>query len=179
MAGVDHLVAQGIADADRLGVMGWSYGGYMTAWVIGQTGRFRAASVGAGVTDLVSFAGTADIPSYLPSYFGGEPWDRPEVYRAHSSIAQVQGVKTPTLIQHGEEDERVPIGQGFELYSALKRQGCPVEMIVYPRTHHAIQEPKLLRDAIWRNLEWFDRHVRGAGPGSPPRDERAARKPER
>jgi dipeptidyl aminopeptidase/acylaminoacyl peptidase len=166
MAGVDHLVAKGIADPDRLGVMGWSYGGFMTAWVLGQTQRFRAASVGAGVTDLVSFAGTADIPSFLPSYFGGEPWDRPEVYRAHSPIAHVKGVNTPTLIQHGEEDERVPIGQSYELYSALKRQGCPVEMVVYPRAHHAIQEPKLLRDAMRRNLDWFERHVREASRGT-------------
>ena len=76
MAGVDHVIARGIADPDRLGVMGWSYGGFMTAWVIGHTQRFKAASVGAGVTDLVSFSGTSDIASFLPSYFGGEPWDR-------------------------------------------------------------------------------------------------------
>ena len=76
MAGVDHVIDQGIADPDRLGVMGWSYGGFMTAWVIGHTTRFTAASVGAGVTDLVSFSGTADIASFLPSYFGGEPWER-------------------------------------------------------------------------------------------------------
>ena len=120
----------------------------------------------AGVTDLVSFPGTADIASFLSSYFGGEPWDRPDAYREHSPIAHVKGARTPTLIQHGEEDERVPIGQGYEFYSALKRQGCPVEMVVYPRTHHAIQEPKLLRDAMRRNLDWFDRHVRGAGPGT-------------
>jgi dipeptidyl aminopeptidase/acylaminoacyl peptidase len=161
MAGVDHLIQQRIADPERLGVMGWSYGGYMTAWVIGHTHRFQAASVGAGVSDLVSFPGTADIPSFMPSYFGGEPWDRPEVYREHSPIAHVKGTTAPTLIQHGEDDERVPIGQGYELYSALKRQGCPVEMVVYPRTHHAIQEPKLLRDAMRRNLDWFNRHLEG------------------
>jgi len=162
MAGVDHLVGKGIADPDRLGVMGWSYGGYMTAWVIGHTRRFKAASVGAGVTDLVSFPGTADIASFLPSYFGGEPWDRPDAYREHSPIAHLKGASTPTLIQHGEDDERVPIGQGYELYNALKRQDCSTTMVVYPRTHHAIQEPKLLRDAMRRNLDWFDRHVRGA-----------------
>jgi dipeptidyl aminopeptidase/acylaminoacyl peptidase len=161
MAGVDHVIKEGIADPGRLGVMGWSYGGYMTAWVIGHTRRFQAASVGAGVTDLISFSGTADIPSFLPSYFGGEPWERPEVYREHSPIAHVKGVRTPTLIQHGEDDERVPVGQGYELESALKRQGCPVEMVAYPRAHHAIQEPKLLRDAMRRNLDWFDRHLKG------------------
>ena len=115
MAGVDDLIAKRIADPDRLGVMGWSYGGYMTSWVIGHTARFKAASVGAGVTDLVSFSGTADIHSFLPSYFGGEPWDRAELYREHSPISHVKGVRTPTLIQHGEDDERVPITQGYEL----------------------------------------------------------------
>jgi dipeptidyl aminopeptidase/acylaminoacyl peptidase len=159
MTGVDHVIAQGIADPDRLGVMGWSYGGFMTTWVIGHTARFKAASVGAGVTDLISFSGTSDIASYLPSYFGGEPWDRPDAYRAQSPIAHVQGVKTPTLIQHGTNDERVPIGQGYELYNALKRQGCPVKMVVYPRADHAIHEPKLLLDAMRRNLEWFSRYV--------------------
>jgi dipeptidyl aminopeptidase/acylaminoacyl peptidase len=159
MAGVDHVIAKGIADPDRLGVMGWSYGGYMTSWVIGHTGRFKAASVGAGVTDLVSFSGTSDIHSFLPSYFGGEPWDHDDLYREHSPISHVKGVKTPTLIQHGDEDERVPITQGYELYNALKRQGCPVKMVVYPRAHHAIQEPKLLLDAMKRNLDWFDEHI--------------------
>ena len=163
MTGVDHVIRLGVADPDRLGVMGWSYGGTLTSWVIGHTRRFKAASVGAGVTDLVSFPGTADIASYLPSYFGGEPWDAPEVYRAHSPIAHVKGVRTPTLIQHGADDERVPIGQSYELHDALKRQGCPVTMVVYPRTPHSIQEPKLLLDAMRRNLDWFDRHLRGAG----------------
>jgi dipeptidyl aminopeptidase/acylaminoacyl peptidase len=161
IAGVDHLIAKGIADPARLGVMGWSYGGYMTAWVIGHTRRFKAASVGAGVTDLVSFPGTADIASFLPSYFGGEPWDQAHAYRDRSPINHIKGASTPTLIQHGEDDERVPIGQGYELYSALKRQDCPVTMVVYPRSHHAIQEPKLLRDAMVRNLEWFDSQIRG------------------
>jgi dipeptidyl aminopeptidase/acylaminoacyl peptidase len=162
MTGVDHIIDQGIADPDRLGVMGWSYGGFMTAWVIGHTKRFKAASVGAGVTDLVSFSGTADIASFLPSYFGGEPWDRPDAYREHSPIAHVQGIRTPTLILHGADDERVPISQGYELYNALKRQDCPVKMVVYPRAHHAIQEPKLLLDAMRRNLEWFEKYVPGS-----------------
>jgi dipeptidyl aminopeptidase/acylaminoacyl peptidase len=169
MAGVDHVVTRGLADPERLGVMGWSYGGYMTSWVLGHTKRFRAASVGAGVTDLVSFPGTADIASFLPSYFGGEPWERPETYREHSPITHVQGVTTPTLIQHGEDDERVPIGQGYELYNALKRQGCVVKMVVYPRAHHSIQEPKLLLDAMKRNLDWFDRHLKEKEPAADPR----------
>jgi dipeptidyl aminopeptidase/acylaminoacyl peptidase len=170
LAGVDQVIAQGVADPDRLGVMGWSYGGFMTTWVIGHTPRFKAASVGAGVTDLVSFPGTADIASFLPSYFSGEPWEREAAYREHSPITHVKGIRTPTLIQHGEDDERVPIGQGYELYNALKRQGCTVTMVVYPRAHHAIGEPKLLLDAMERNLAWFDEHLLGSArpsAGSP------------
>jgi dipeptidyl aminopeptidase/acylaminoacyl peptidase len=159
MSGVDHVIAQGIADPDRLGVMGWSYGGFMTSWTITQTKRFRAASVGAGVTNLMSFTGTADIPGFLPDYFGGEFWDKPDAYRSHSAMFQVKGVTTPTLIQHGERDERVPLPQGQELYNALKRQGCTTTMVIYPRTPHGIEEPRLLLDCMTRNLDWFDRFV--------------------
>jgi len=159
MTGVDHLIEKGLADPERLGVMGWSYGGYMTSWTITRTKRFKAASVGAGVTNLMSFTGTADIPGFLPDYFGGEPWDRLDAYKAHSAMFHVKGVSTPTLIQHGARDERVPLSQGQELYNALKRQGCTVKMVVYPRTPHGIEEPRLLQDAMTRNLEWFDRHV--------------------
>jgi dipeptidyl aminopeptidase/acylaminoacyl peptidase len=166
MAGVDHVIGMGLADKDRLGVMGWSYGGYMTSWIITQTKRFKAASVGAGVTNLMSFTGTADIPSFLPDYFGGEPWDDLETYRKHSAMFNVKGVTTPTLIQHGEKDERVPISQGYELYNALKRQGCPVQMVVYPRTPHGPQEPKLLLDVMKRNVAWFDKHLREEGSGA-------------
>jgi len=159
MSGVDHCIELGIADRDRLGVMGWSYGGYMTSWAITQTKRFRAASVGAGVTNLMSFTGTADIPGFLPDYFGGEFWNGLEPYRAHSAMFHVKGVDTPTLIQHGERDERVPLSQGQELYNALKRQKCPTKMIVYPRTPHGIEEPRLLLDCMTRNIEWFERYL--------------------
>ena len=159
MTGVDHVIQMGVADQDRLGVMGWSYGGFMTSWIITQTKRFKAASVGAGVTNLMSFTGTADIPSFLPDYFGGEYWDKFEAYRAHSAMFHVKGVKTPTLIQHGERDERVPLSQGKEFYNALKRQGCTAKMVIYPRTPHGIEEPRLLVDCMERNLEWFDRYV--------------------
>jgi dipeptidyl aminopeptidase/acylaminoacyl peptidase len=164
MAGVDDLIAAGVADADRMGIMGWSYGGFMTSWTITQTKRFRAASVGAGVTNLMSFSGTADIPSFLPDYFGGEFWDKLDAYRAHCAMFNVKGVTTPTLIQHGERDERVPLSQGQELYNALKRQGCTTTMVIYPRTPHGIEEPRLLLDCMNRNLAWFDRHVRGVNP---------------
>jgi dipeptidyl aminopeptidase/acylaminoacyl peptidase len=161
LSGVDALVARGLADPDRLGVMGWSYGGYMTSWIITQTQRFKAASVGAGVTNLMSFAGTADIPSFIPDYFDGEFWDDLETWSKRSAMFHVKGVRTPTLIQHGEADLRVPVSQGYELYNALKRQGVPTKMVVYPRQPHGIQEPRLQLDSMQRNLEWFDRWVMG------------------
>jgi dipeptidyl aminopeptidase/acylaminoacyl peptidase len=160
MSGVDHVISLGVADADKLGVMGWSYGGFMTSWIVTQTKRFKAASVGAGVTNLMSFTGTADIPGFLPDYFGGEFWDKFEAYRDHSAMFKVKGVTTPTLIQHGERDERVPLSQGLEFYNALKRQGCTTKMVIYPRTPHGIEEPKLLIDAMNRNVAWFEQYVR-------------------
>jgi dipeptidyl aminopeptidase/acylaminoacyl peptidase len=159
MAGVDRTVAMGVADPGRLGVMGWSYGGCMTSWVITQTKRFKAASVGAGVTDLMSFSGTTDIPDFILSYFGAEFWQDPEVFRKHSAMFNIKGATTPTLIQHGEQDIRVPVSQGYELYSALKRQGTPVKMVVYPRQPHAIGEPQLIIDAGKRNIEWFRQYL--------------------
>ncbi len=159
MAGVDHVVALGVADAQRLGVMGWSYGGYMTSWTITQTKRFKAASIGAPVTNLMSFTGTADIPGFIPDYFGAEFWDNGEIYRKHSAMFNIKGATTPVLIQQGDRDERVPIQQGYELYNALKRQGTTVKMIVYPRQPHGISEPRLLLDAARRNLEWFKQYL--------------------
>jgi dipeptidyl aminopeptidase/acylaminoacyl peptidase len=162
LSGVDTLIAKGVADPERMGIMGWSYGGYMTSWVITQTRRFKAASVGAGVTNLMSFTGTADIPSFIPDYFGGEFWadGALDKWRSHSAMFHVRNVATPTLIQHGDADLRVPISQGYELYNALKRQGVTTRMVVYPRQPHGIQEPKLMMDAMTRNLGWFEERVR-------------------
>ena len=155
MSGVDRLIEKGIADPERLGVMGWSYGGFMTSWVLTQTDRFKAASVGAAVTNLTSFNGTADIPSFVPDYFGGEFWDDPQIYLDHSPVYQAKGVSTPALIQHGDADIRVPISQGYEYYNALKRQGVETRMIVFPRQPHGLTEPRMLLKAMQTNLEWF------------------------
>ncbi|HUG35840.1 MAG TPA: prolyl oligopeptidase family serine peptidase [Candidatus Limnocylindrales bacterium] len=148
-------------DASRLGVMGGSYGGFMTSWIITQTDRFKAACVGAGVTNLMSFNGTADIPGFIPDYFEAEHWQDPELYHSHSPMFQVAGVSTPTLIQHGAKDIRVPLSQGKELYNALKRQGVPVEMYVYPRQPHAIEEPRLLLHMKQAATDWLVRWVLG------------------
>ncbi len=155
LLGVDKVIAMGVADPDHLGVMGWSYGGFMTSWIITHSKRFKAASVGAAVTNLVSFNGTTDIPGFVPDYFGGQAWQRPEAYRAHSPIAHVQGVTTPTLIQHCEGDIRVPISQGYEFYNALKQQGVPVRMLVVPRQTHGPTEPRALLKVMETNLDWF------------------------
>jgi dipeptidyl aminopeptidase/acylaminoacyl peptidase len=157
MTGVDYLVERGVVDSDRLAIAGWSYGGYMTSWAITQTNRFRAACVGAGVTNLASFNGTSDIPSFVPDYFGAEYWDDLDVYRRHSAMFNVKGVDTPTLILHGEQDVRVPLSQGRELYNALKRQGVTVEMAIYPRQGHVVDEPRLLVDLHRRTAEWLER----------------------
>ncbi|MBL8141712.1 MAG: S9 family peptidase, partial [Acidobacteria bacterium] len=165
MAGVDHVIGLGVADADRLGVMGWSYGGFMTSWIVTQTKRFKAASAGAAVTNLVSFTGTADIPGFIPSYFKGESWETFELWRAHSPVLNAKGVSTPTLIQHGEADVRVPISQGYEFYTVLKRQGVTTKMTVYPRQPHGFTEPKMTLDAARANVAWFARFL-GATSGT-------------
>lgn len=160
MAGVDKVIEMGVADADRLAVMGWSYGGFMTSWVVTQTQRFDAAVVGAGVTNLWSFTGTADIPGFLPDYFQGEPWQVFENYRDHSPITFADRVKTPTLILHGEADVRVPLSQGQEFYRALKTAGAVTRMVVYPRTPHGPREPKFVLDIANRHLDWVEKYVK-------------------
>jgi dipeptidyl aminopeptidase/acylaminoacyl peptidase len=158
--GVDRVIEMGVADPDRLAIMGWSYGGYMTSWTITQTHRFKAAAVGAGVTDLWSFTGTADIPGFLPDYFGGEPWQQFENFTKHSPITFVKNVTTPTLVLHGESDDRVPTSQGYEYYHALKTRGITTKMVVYPRQPHGFQEPKFVLDVANRHLDWVEKYVR-------------------
>jgi dipeptidyl aminopeptidase/acylaminoacyl peptidase len=168
ISGVDAVIARGVADPDRLFVMGWSYGGYMTSCVVSRTDRFRAASMGAGLPNLVSMVHTTDIPDYLVAHQGGkELWEDYESYMRHSAMFRLGEIVTPTQILHGEKDLRVPLGQGQELYVALSRKGVPTEMAVYPRTPHGPREPKLLMDVTPRILAWFDRFLpasEGAAP---------------
>jgi len=160
MSGVDHVINMGIADKDRLGVMGRSYGGFLTAWTITQTDRFKAASVGCGTFNYISEQGTTDLKTFSPDYWGCHYWENPDIYTKHSPAFHIKGIKTPTLIQHGEDDIRVPLSQSQELYYALKAQNVPVELIIYPRTGHASKsEPKLLIDMMKRNIEWFGKYV--------------------
>ncbi len=160
MTGVDKVIEMGVADPNRMGVMGWSYGGYMTSWIVTQTKRFKAASAGAPVTNLMSFNGTADIPAFVPDYFGGQAWEIPEVYAKHSAMFNIKGVTTPTLIEQGDADVRVPISQGYEFYQALKLQGVPTRMIVLPRQPHGPTEPKMQIAAMQANLDWFEKYLK-------------------
>ena len=161
MTGVDHVLGMGIADSKNQFVMGWSYGGYMTSWVVTQTDRFNAASMGAGLPNLVSMVTTTDIPDYLVAHAGGkEFWEDYEEYEKHSAIYQIKNAKTPTQVIHGANDLRVPFTQGQEFYNALKRKGVDTEMIVYPRTPHGPQEPKFLMDVSPRIMTWFEKYMK-------------------
>ncbi|MGA7615063.1 MAG: S9 family peptidase [Thermoanaerobaculia bacterium] len=160
-SGVDELIREGIADPKRLGIMGWSYGGFMSAWTITQTDRFVAASIGAPVVDLLSFHGTTDIPGFIPSYFGTLPYFAPELMQAHSPMWHIAHAKTPSLIQQGTNDIRVPPNQAEMLHRALQDLGVPTVMVMYPRSPHTPQEPLLRIDAARRNLWWFDRWIMG------------------
>jgi dipeptidyl aminopeptidase/acylaminoacyl peptidase len=163
MAGVDAMIARGLADPDRLAHIGWSYGGYMTAWVITQTNRFKAAMVGAGLTNMVSMYGTNDIPNVLTTYFGGIPGkDTLPLYTARSAMTHIDKVTTPTLILHGSNDERVPTGQAYELFRGLKDRGKVVELVFYPREGHGITEYFHVKDRLTRIHDWVTRHTTGA-----------------
>lgn len=159
MAGVDRVIEMGVAHLDSLALMGWSYGGYMTSYAVTRTDRFQAASMGAGLPNLISMVGTTDIPDYLVAHMGGEFWNNYDRYEKHSAIYRIKEVTTPTQVLHGAEDDRVPTRQGQEFYRALKRRGVPTEMVLYPRTPHGPREPKLLMDVTPRILAWFDEHL--------------------
>jgi len=159
MSGVDFLIARGIADPNKLGIGGWSYGGYMAAWAITQTNRFKAAVSGAGMSDLATEFGTEDGPAY-DEWFYGLPYEKPEGFARSSPMTFIKNARTPTLILHGENDRTDPIGQSQMLYRALKRYGVESEFVVYPREPHGLQEEKHLIDRMNRIVKWFDAHLK-------------------
>ena len=159
MAGVDYLIAQGISDPQKLAVGGWSFGGYMTSWTITHTDRFKAAMVGAGVTDLFSMATTTDIsPSFLQSYMGELQANR-AIYDRESPVRYVQNCHTPVLVLHGEADPRVPISQGEEFYHGLLFLKKDTQMVTYPREPHIFKEQAHQIDSLTRILAWYDAHL--------------------
>ena len=161
MAGVDHVIKMGVADESKMGVMGWSYGGFMSSWIVGHTDRFKAASIGAPVVDLSHQNLTDDIEGFLPSYFQGNPWDDWAKYDAHSPLRFVQNVKTPVMLQHCEGDQRVPITNGIMFYNALRRRNVPVRMLAMPRQGHGPVEPTMVLKTMQTNVEWFEKMIGG------------------
>lgn len=166
-SGIDHLVQRGLADPAKLAQVGWSYGGYMTAWTLTQTNRFKAVMVGAGLTDMYSMHSTNDLPGTVEAYFGGEPWDVEQLYRERSAMTHIKKAKTPTLILHGQQDLRVPVGQAQQLYQGLKRNEVPVELVFYPREGHGLGEPRHQLDKMKREHEWITRWTLGTRVATP------------
>jgi dipeptidyl aminopeptidase/acylaminoacyl peptidase len=162
LSGVDYLIAQGIADKDRMGVMGWSQGGYISAFLATHEQQpFKAISVGAGISDWMTYYVNTDIHPFTRQYLKATPWDDPEIYAKTSPITSIKRAKTPTLIQHGENDPRVPIPNAYELYQGLQDVGVPVRLIVYKGFGHGLNKPKAARAAQEHNLEWFNQYVWG------------------
>ena len=159
MTGVDFAIEQGWADPDRLICAGWSYGGYMSAWIVTQTDRFKAVSAGAPLTNLYSMYSTQDLQDYLASMFRGTPWVEAEQYRAHSPISYATSVTSPVLLLHGASDTRVPPEQSVEFYRALLDLGKDVTFVRYPREGHGFTEPRHLMDRLRRWVEFFGEHV--------------------
>jgi dipeptidyl aminopeptidase/acylaminoacyl peptidase len=161
MAGVDHLIERGIADPDRLGIGGWSYGGYMAAWAVTQTDRFKASVSGAPMTDLASEYGTesAGINAY-DTWFMGTPYENLEPFVERSPVTHVRNARTPTLILCGENDTTDPIGQCQQFYRGLKRYAVETQLVIYPREGHGIREENHQIDVLTRMLEWFDAHLK-------------------
>jgi dipeptidyl aminopeptidase/acylaminoacyl peptidase len=167
LSGVDHLVAQGIADPNRMGVMGWSQGGYISAFLATHERQpFKAISVGAGISDWMTYYVNTDIHPFTRQYLKATPWDDPEIYAKTSPITTIKRAKTPTLIQHGELDQRVPIPNAYELYQGLQDQGVPVRLIVYKGFGHGLNKPRAQRAAMEHNLEWFNQYVFGERPAT-------------
>jgi dipeptidyl aminopeptidase/acylaminoacyl peptidase len=175
--GLDYLIAKGIADPDKLAQSGWSYGGYMTAWTLTQTNRFKAVMVGAGLTDMFSMYSTNDLQRLLEAYFGGEPWNDVEAYRRASAMTFIKQAKTPTLILQGGSDTRVPPSQAQELYMGLRKNGVPVEMVLFPREPHGLGEPRHRLDKMRREYAWFSKYVLGVEVPEP-KPSKEEKKPE-
>jgi dipeptidyl aminopeptidase/acylaminoacyl peptidase len=167
MAGADWLVAQGIADPNRLGIGGWSYGGYMAAWAVTQTNRFKAAVSGAPVIDMASEFGTENGSAY-DEWFYGTPYEKLDGFIKSSPMTFVKNVRTPTLLLQGEDDTTDPIGQSQQFYRGLKRYGVESDLVLYPREPHGLREEKHLLDRLTRIVAWFDRYLKPAATSDSP-----------
>ncbi len=160
LAGVDAVLGRYPIDAERLGVTGWSYGGYMTMWTVTQTGRFRAAVAGAGLANWQSYYGQNLIDQWMIPFFGASVYDDPAVYQKSSPIQFIKNVKTPTLVVVGEHDAECPAPQSYEFWHALRTLGVPTQLVVYAGEGHLFQEPKNLVDFQDRAVAWFDHYLK-------------------
>ena len=160
LATVDAAVEKYPIDPERVGITGWSYGGYMTMFAVTQTTRFKAAVAGAGIADWTSYYGENLIDRWMIPFFGASVYDAPEVYAKSSPINFIKQVKTPTLVLVGEQDAECPAPQSFEFWHALKTLGTTTELVVYPGEGHMFVEPKHRRDSEERLLGWFDKYLR-------------------
>ena len=159
LAGVDQVVKALPVDNDRVGITGWSYGGYMTMWAVTQTQRFHAAVAGAGLANLQSYYGQNDIDEWMMPFFGATVYDDPAVYAKSSPMTFIKSVKTPTLIVVGERDGECPMPQSREFWHALKTLNVPTEFVVYANEGHGIGDPAHVRDIIQRMVGWFDQYL--------------------
>ena len=160
LAGVDYVVKTLPVDDHRVGIGGWSYGGYMTMWAVTRTNRFRAAVAGAGIANWQSYYGENDIDQWMIPFFGASVYDDPEVYARSSPITFIKNVKTPTLILVGDRDGECPAPQSFEFWHALRTLGVETQLVVYPGEGHSIWQPEHQRDITQRTLEWFAQHLK-------------------
>jgi len=161
MAAVDYAVSKGLADPERLGIGGWSYGGYMAAWGVTQTNRFKASVSGAPMTDLASEFGT-ESPGVNEgdTWALGTPYENQDLFIRRSPVTFVKNVKTPTLLLNGEEDTTDPIGQVQQFYRGLKRYKVESELVIYPREGHGIREEKHQIDVLNRVIAWYEKYLR-------------------
>ena len=167
LSGVDEMVARGIADPDKLGVMGWSNGGYLTNCLITQTDRFKAASSGAGVFDQTLQWALEDTPGHVINFMTGLPWEEAEETHAASPLSNAGAIKTPTVIHVGENDPRVPAAHSEGLYRALRMYlDVPVELLVYPGQGHGLGTWEFREAKMAWDQAWFDFHVLGVEPGA-------------
>ena len=161
LSGVEALVERGVADPDRVAAMGWSQGGYISAFLTTSSDRFRAISVGAVTSNRMTYYVNTDIHGFTREYLKATPWDDPEIYAKTSPMTYINEARTPTLIQHGEFDARVPTPNAYELYQGLQDVGVETELIIYKGFGHGITKPRERLAAMLHNWEWFARHIWG------------------
>jgi dipeptidyl aminopeptidase/acylaminoacyl peptidase len=160
LSGIDALAAQGLVDPTRVGAMGWSQGGYISAFLTTKhAARFKAISVGAGISDWMTYYVNTDIHPFTRQYLKATPWDDPKIYADTSPITYIKQARTPTLIQHGSEDQRVPPPNAFELYQGLRDQNVPVELVIFKGFQHGLNKPKANRAAMQQNYDWFTKYI--------------------